>query len=951
MAAVIGALRAELSASIAAFQSDLGKAAGSLKAFSVEAKAIGAEMQSIGTAMALSITGPLLLLTKAAVDQAVEMRQAMGQVQAALLSTGGASGKTAEGLKDLAGQLESISTFDKSDILKGATTTLLRFGNITGPVFDRAEKAVVNLGARMGGDLAGAALRVGKALNDPIGGLTALQRVGITFTTQQKEQIKALVQNGEGMKAQGIILAALENKFDGAALAMRNATPTAALNQQWRDLKETIGEIVLKQSKPLLDFLERLVKDFNDLAPATQQTIVKFAAIAAVAGPVVAVLGGIINVVGKIAQAVAYLGAAFAEIDFTVILAGLAAIDAPMVLIGVAIAGVVAFVYEFRDVFLKALQDIWGEAQSTLGPAFQQLLASLVRAWNVLSAALIDLWNGPIGDFFRLLLGALADLSAWWLKTVGTFLIDTLATFIGFLSKSVNFIVDDLSLVIHFLSGDWSKAWKDAANVAADAMAFIDDSAKPGGPGKPKGPPLPKPPPPPKHVDTTPITGAGGGDGFDLHNADTIKKLADATKAFELAITGMDQRISHGLDDLNLPKSVSQANALNAQIDDFVKKAQDAGVNTSKWGAQIAALRARIEELKQAGLAKEAKAFQEAVNADQQAVDRFAKGGMDPLTEKLTAVDDAYKSLRTKIQDEIDANKALADSNAAAARSMAQLQGTLASLDDAHKKATAAAIAQYNAEQALADLQSRAQNLETSNQIQDFMAASGRAGGPISSNQENLQQTQRDLEKTQLEAETQLQTLIAKRAAAELVGDTAAVTRLNSQIDLQQQLYDLVANTTAEQIQAAQRINDAFKSFTDSLSSDLTDMVTSGKADFKTLLGDFTKLAGDLFVKPVMDQLSNVVGGLLKNLLSSFAGGFASGGYIPPGQWGVVGEQGAEIARGGTGGMTVYPSGTAGMSGGGVTQVFNISTPDANSFRRSARQIQRAAKTRLGMES
>jgi hypothetical protein len=48
MSAVIGALRAELSASIAQFQSDMGKAADSLRGFTKEAKAISKELDSVG---------------------------------------------------------------------------------------------------------------------------------------------------------------------------------------------------------------------------------------------------------------------------------------------------------------------------------------------------------------------------------------------------------------------------------------------------------------------------------------------------------------------------------------------------------------------------------------------------------------------------------------------------------------------------------------------------------------------------------------------------------------------------------------------------------------------------------------------------------------------------------------------------------------------------------------
>jgi hypothetical protein len=60
-----------------------------------------------------------------------------------------------------------------------------------------------------------------------------------------------------------------------------------------------------------------------------------------------------------------------------------------------------------------------------------------------------------------------------------------------------------------------------------------------------------------------------------------------------------------------------------------------------------------------------------------------------------------------------------------------------------------------------------------------------------------------------------------------------------------------------------------------------------------------------------------------------FAGGFASGGFIPPGQWGIVGESGAEAVFGGRTGATVVSSGST---------VVNLNF-SGNQDRRSAMQI------------
>lgn len=943
MSAVIGALRAELSASIAQFQSDLGKAAVSLKGFAKEATVVAGEINAVGTKMAIAITGPLLLLAKASLDQATEMRQAMGQVNSALESTGGATGKTSDELDRLAGSLEDISTFDKADILKGVTSHLLQFRNITGETFDRTEKLIVNFAARTGTDLESATIKWGRAINDPIGAVKALTRAGVQFDTATQAQIKTLVQSGRGFEAQNIILAEGERRFNGAAQALRDATPTAALNEAWRHLKETIGTELLPLLTPLIGDLEKLIKDFESLSPAVQQNAIKWAAIAAAVGPVLVIFGSALKFVGEFAKLIGTLGEMLAGVEFGPIIEAVAALLDPFVALGLAIAAVLAYVPAFREIIVGALTDVWNQIQTTLGPAFQELVDAFKRAWVEIAGLLTEIWQGPVGDFFRLLGGALAEIVGTFIDVFGTAIVQTLSAFLIFVARSVDFIVDSLKLVVHFLSGDWKKAWQDAANVAADAMAGINHSAKPGAPAPPKPPRVTNTYQPGPYTPPGPLPTGGG---FDPHNADILKKIEGATKEFETAITGMDTRISKGLDELALPKSVADANQLNAQIDAFVKKAQDAGVNTSKWSTAIAALRSRISTLEIAGLSKEAQKFAEAVDADAVSVDKYSKGGLDPLTERLQAVDDQYRQLRDKIQNEIEANAALASMNDDAAKSMDRLKQALADLEKGHLKARDAATAQVAAERELAHLQAQGALLDTRQQITAFQRGLGQ-GSPLSSAQEQQQQIAEDLAKQQSDAEIKLAELVKQRQDIEQTGTEQQKSDLDAQIMLQEQFAALVKGTTAAQIDGAKRVNDAYKTFTDSLSQDLSDEVMTGRLDFQKLFADLDKLGEDLFVKPFMDQVAQLIGGLLKSLTSSFAGGFAGGGWMPPGSWGVVGEKGPELAYGGSHGMHVLPN-DAGMGSSGVTVNQYIQTPDYGAFRSSRRQLARQAQQAMG---
>jgi phage-related minor tail protein len=88
-------------------------------------------------------------------------------------------------------------------------------------IFTQGTKAALNLSTALGTDLQASTIQVGKALNDPIKGVTALQRVGVSFTAAQKDQIAAMVKSGDTMGAQKLILGELSTEFGGAAQGRR----------------------------------------------------------------------------------------------------------------------------------------------------------------------------------------------------------------------------------------------------------------------------------------------------------------------------------------------------------------------------------------------------------------------------------------------------------------------------------------------------------------------------------------------------------------------------------------------------------------------------------------------------------------------------------------------------------------------------------------------------------
>ena len=175
---------------------------------------------------------------------------AEAQLNAALKSTQGVAGLTAKELTNMASALQKQTRFGDEAIIN-AQSLLLTFTKVGKDVFPDAIETILNMSEAMGQDLQQGVIQVGKALNDPVLGVTALRRVGVQLSKQQEQQVKDFVKVGDVAAAQKIILGELETQFGGVAKAagetlagsldkMRNATGDAA-----ESLGEALGPAII----------------------------------------------------------------------------------------------------------------------------------------------------------------------------------------------------------------------------------------------------------------------------------------------------------------------------------------------------------------------------------------------------------------------------------------------------------------------------------------------------------------------------------------------------------------------------------------------------------------------------------------------------------------------------------------------------------------------------------
>jgi hypothetical protein len=373
------------------------------------------------------------------VSASIEAQKVQAQLAAALASTKGASGQTVASLNAHAAALQKITTYG-DETINTAQGLLLTFTKIQGDTFPKATVAVLNVATAMNGDLKSAAIQVGKSLNDPVAGMTALSRSGITFTEGQKAAVKQMVETNNILGAQNLILKELEVQFGGSAEALRGTLGGAlsAVSNAWGDLFEKTAP----QSNALRLSIEGLVNalssdGFKSFIGAIGGALLAAMAAATMAANVLvsglSILGDNLDLIGVMAgTAGSLMLIAFGPAVFSAMVsgfvtmgaAGVAAISAitaaiaanPLGALAVGITAAVGAIYFFRDEIQKAIGidvvEIAKRAANYLIGSFVAAYEDIKLVWsnfgNIMGAAVIGGVNIAI-DAINTMINAAKD--------------------------------------------------------------------------------------------------------------------------------------------------------------------------------------------------------------------------------------------------------------------------------------------------------------------------------------------------------------------------------------------------------------------------------------------------------------------------------------------------------------------------------------------------------------
>jgi phage-related protein/cell wall-associated NlpC family hydrolase len=438
-----------------------------------------ARIKTAGKALGASFIAAAAGVTAVGISRLLESEKVDKQIAAREKSTRESAGVTGEHIDKLSNKLLNLSGVD-NEATKSAAALLLTFRDIknegTHKAFDETTKAILNVATAMNNgaipsaeQLKTTVIQVGKAVNDPIKGMSALRRVGVSFTESQETQVKTLVESGKQYAAQKIILGELNKEFAGSAKAA-GSTLQGQLDKTKAKFQNLAAELV-KGLMPVFNKVLEVAGNVVDFFEQHKEFAKVFLAGLAVVGTTLLIAFG-----GPITAAIAALAA-----------------------LAIGISEAWKHSETFRDVVTKVMEDAkaafkaalpWVEnalgnvvtalkdAEKWAKNAFNNIVAEVNRVVN----AFKTFWKESgvvreavklIADAAKMYLGIMEKVFMDVFSKVVTTAKRAWAGILEALKGAFQIIKGVVEVFSGILTGHFGRAWNGVKNIFSGALKFI----------------------------------------------------------------------------------------------------------------------------------------------------------------------------------------------------------------------------------------------------------------------------------------------------------------------------------------------------------------------------------------------------------------------------------------------------------------------------------------------
>lgn len=259
----LGSAQQQLTNRTAKLKTELDQAKQRTKEMGTEASKAAAGFstmqRAIGAASAALVAMGAKQQFDAVLNEQEQLQRNLLRTEQLINSTGRAANTSAEEMHEQARAL-ALATLGSTEGIMEAQQILMTFKNVSSDSFAEVTERALDLATVTGGNLSSAMTQLGKALEEPVTGVSALRESGVSFTEAQREVIRALVESGDVAGAQMVILKELAQQYGG--VARKEAEGFAGA-------QDTLGQAIQEARIAAADYLsvgENLAELYNRIA-------------------------------------------------------------------------------------------------------------------------------------------------------------------------------------------------------------------------------------------------------------------------------------------------------------------------------------------------------------------------------------------------------------------------------------------------------------------------------------------------------------------------------------------------------------------------------------------------------------------------------------------------------------------------------------------------------------
>lgn len=233
-------------------QSGTDKAAAGTKKFSSASKDASQSVKVQSSSIAdmvlkyVSLTAAVssvVALTRQAISDAEAERKGLIRLQSVIESTGRSSEISAGQIDEMAQSLEDFANQDKQAAMD-AVAQIATYDEISSDLFGRILTASSNIAAAFSTDISSAVSNMGRVLQDPLTGMTRLQRQGVMISSEIQDQVKSLIEQNRLYDAQVLLLDEIDEKVGGVAEKMAEVATGERLATMWGKFVGELGNTI-----------------------------------------------------------------------------------------------------------------------------------------------------------------------------------------------------------------------------------------------------------------------------------------------------------------------------------------------------------------------------------------------------------------------------------------------------------------------------------------------------------------------------------------------------------------------------------------------------------------------------------------------------------------------------------------------------------------------------------